>query len=58
MTSSMDLTGNEKVIPDETEVKWINIIFVPFHYSLKLVVLITVIIKCAMVSVQCFFAQL
>lgn len=57
MASSMDLARNEEEIPDETEVKWINIIFVPFHFCLKLVVLCVVIVKCVMVSIQCFFAQ-
>lgn len=51
MASSMDLARDDENEFEETEVKWINIIFVPFNYCLQLIVLFTVIIKCTMVSV-------
>lgn len=47
----MNLERDEEELSEETEVKWINIIFVPFNYCLQLIVLTTVIIKCTMVSV-------
>lgn len=54
MVSSVEVTRNEEEIVEKQEVKWIDKIFVPCHFCLKLMVLIVVIIKCAMVSVQCF----
>lgn len=52
MASSMNFAEDEDKASEDTEVKWINIIFVPFHYYLKLLVLMAVIIKCIMVSTQ------
>lgn len=35
---------------EESSIKWINLIFIPFHPIFKFIVLITVIIKGVMVS--------